>query len=49
MEKRSRGLRKMKRDFEVEREEALRYKDSGTDGSGLCLLGWFATCWLPGC
>lgn len=31
----------MKRDFEVEREEALEHKDSGTDGSGLCLLGQF--------
>ena len=49
LEKRSRGSRKMKRDFEVEREEALRHKDSGTDGSGLCLLGRFTTRWLPGC
>ena len=39
LEKRSRGSRKMKRDFEVEREEALRHKDSGTDGSGLCWAG----------
>lgn len=49
LEKKSRGSRTMKRDFEVEREEALRHKDSGTDGSGLCLLGQFTICWLPGC